>query len=769
MSEEGSQSEVVAESATLNVMDAEVASSIEAAADAGTDGKASPLDAITDIEGQGDANVFRDGGQPTGDGLAGLDDAGVGDDVQGPKGVFEANMDGTPIWTRKRSSEEEASPPPGTLEESEGDVAPVFVAENVRESTPEPETKAAPLGTDSELVTTYRDSASLGSSADEIAEARFGRDVDDLAPDERAYVDAATKADDELAARAAGSDDLAQDILTKRAEVEDAIRRADDVGPTPTRARSGGTLADVVRDVRAGDVDTDAEVSRDTIRDAETPGTEVAPRADDMPDDREVPGGEDTPPGDTPAARTDAEPDTDTPYRAPIVHEDTPYVTRSRDGGTDISDPLPPPVRGDGRSEDDTPDGTPYRAPVTHLDDPYVTRSRDGGTDVSDPLAPPTRPRADVPAEDVPRLERTAGDGPPPTERIYVQPEDIPRIGRTGGGDPPPPERVYVPPEDMPRAERQMGGDPPPPREPERVYVPPEEMPRVEGVDRPPVRADLPTLDPQRIPDRIPLPGETLLAAPVQDEPASRRLPEPPPGAPKPKRFKAAPRPDGAYPQTTGHSEVVGHLWDPSAERITSGRVAMSEPVVTRWGDNPSPIDERDVGGWDLQPTHDGIDAALDEHEVVTVSPVMAHRLRAEAEKRPGEPAVAYEVVSYEHDLPSGVTTPSRRVHVQEEDADDATVGWFEPEVHAEPDAGARRVHTPLRNGTPALNRSPHEGNAALLRAAAQLARAAAKEKPKPRQQRRKSANREEPRRRGFTAPQVVVVQESGTPKRFGL
>ena len=82
--------------------------------------------------------------------------------------------------------------------------------------------------------------------------------------------------------------------------------------------------------------------------------------------------------------------------------------------GTDISDPLPPPVRGDGRSEDDTLDGTPYRAPVTHLDDPYVTRSRDGGTDVSDPLAPPTRPRADVAAEDMPHLERDGRRRPTP-------------------------------------------------------------------------------------------------------------------------------------------------------------------------------------------------------------------------------------------------------------------------------------------------------------------------------------------------------------------
>ena len=557
-------------------------------------------------------------------------------------------MDGTPIWKRKRSSEEEAAPPPGTLEESEGDVVPVFVAENVRESTPEPETKAAPLGTDSELVTTYRDSASLGSG--ELPAPATTPEPPAPVPPWAVVQERAADLDTHnlvyyehdgktyLLPRSVRDDFESQ--KAKHGESQELVKQ---------RQRQAGSVASLRN--RGLYVPTSAEG-----------------------------------------------------YEPPELNTDA---------GVDVTDMAPE-----------------QKAEVV------------GGTDVSDPLAPPTRPRVDVPAEDMPRLERTAGDGSPPTERIYVQPEDIPRIGRTGGGDPPPPERVYVP---------------------------PEEIPRIEGVDRPPVRADLPTLDHQRIPDRLRLPGETLLAAPVQDEPTSRRLPEPPPGAPKPKRFKAAPRPDGSYPQTTGHSEVVGHLWDPSAERITSGRVAMSEPVVTRWGDDPSPRDERDVGGWDLQPKHDGIDAALDEHEVVTVSPVMARRLRAEAEKRPSEPVVAYEVVSYEHDLPSGVTTPSRRVHVQEEVADDATVGWFEPEVHAEPDAGARRVHTQLRNGTPALNRSPHEGNAALLMAAAQLARAATKEKPKPKQHRRKSAKREEPRRRGFTAPQVVVIQESGTPKRFGL
>ena len=209
--------------------------------------------------------------------------------------------------------------------------------------------------------------------------------------------------------------------------------------------------------------------------------------------------------------------------------------------------------------------------------------------------------------------------------------------------------------------------------------------------------------------------------------------------------------------KTKAFSEVVGYLYDPSRDSVVAARVGMREPEVTAWGDARPLAIEREVGAWDLTPTDDGI--VLDEHDVeVEVPPVVARRLRAEAQKRPGEIIVVYEVRDYSHDIPTSTTTPSRRLQVLEDEPGDETTGWFTLEAGYAGGSGGRRE-------TPDLRKSPNE-----LKRLVEKATKAAKQKrgKKPKRQLRRKTRKADPYR-APPLPQIVVVQERAeTRRRFG-
>ena len=256
--------------------------------------------------------------------------------------------------------------------------------------------------------------------------------------------------------------------------------------------------------------------------------------------------------------------------------------------------------------------------------------------------------------------------------------------------------------------------------------------------------------------DAVDQPSATMDMEPKGDPDGPRVLPVPP-DAPAPKEFAVTPRPDGAYPERTAHSEVVGYLYDPSRDSVVAARVGMREPEVTAWGDARPLAIEREVGAWDLTPTDDGI--VLDEHDVeVEVPPVVARRLRAEAQKRPGEIIVVYEVRDYSHDIPTSTTTPSRRLQVLEDEPGDETTGWFTLEAGYAGGSGGRRE-------TPDLRKSPNE-----LKRLVEKATKAAKQKrgKKPKRQLRRKTRKADPYR-APPLPQIVVVQERAeTRRRFG-
>ena len=226
-----------------------------------------------------------------------------------------------------------------------------------------------------------------------------------------------------------------------------------------------------------------------------------------------------------------------------------------------------------------------------------------------------------------------------------------------------------------------------------------------------------------------------------------------------------APRPDeDSYPQATEHQEVVGYLYDPSRDRFLAAAVGKGDPVVSEWGTAPPLGIERDVGAWDLTPTNDGITREEDPHDIIEVPPVVARRLKAEAQKRPGETIVAYERRNLVHDIPSNSTTPKRQLQVLEAEPGEETTGWF----GVDPDDGPARGGAASGREKPDLRQSPGEINDKYLKTLAQLAtKATAEKKPAPKRQRRR-APKTEPYR-APKLPQIVVVQERvGGGRRFG-
>ena len=283
--------------------------------------------------------------------------------------------------------------------------------------------------------------------------------------------------------------------------------------------------------------------------------------------------------------------------------------------------------------------------------------------------------------------------------------------------------------------------------------------------------------------DAVDQPSATMDMEPEDGDPDGPHVLPVPPDAPAPREFAVTPWPDGLYPESTAHSEVVGYLYDPSRDSVVAARVGMREPEVTEWGDARPLAIEREVGAWDLTPKDDGI--VLDEHDVeVEVPSVVARRLRAEAQKRPGEIIVVYEVRDYS-DIPTSTTTPSRRLQVLEDETGDEMTGWFTLEAGYASGSGGRRETPDLRkscissvlfclasvsaatcmaSSKSAIGSSPNELKR-LVEKATKAAKQNRGKKPK-RQLRRKT--KADPYR-APPLPQIVVVQERAeTRRRFG-
>ena len=65
------------------------------------------------------------------------------------------------------------------------------------------------------------------ATADDIAQSRFGKELDNLTPDEAKYVQQAQQTDEVLQTAAAQGDETAQEILTSRQPFDDAIKRTE--------------------------------------------------------------------------------------------------------------------------------------------------------------------------------------------------------------------------------------------------------------------------------------------------------------------------------------------------------------------------------------------------------------------------------------------------------------------------------------------------------------------------------------------------------------
>ena len=430
------------------------------------------------------------------------------------------------------------------------------------------------------------------------------------------------------------------------------------------------------------------------------------------------------------------------------IHESTPT---GRGVGCAGRDERGMEGRGAGTLQEDTPtnkalDGEGLGDGLQQPDAPPPTlqqRDEVAGAATTQPTV--TKPdAAAVEGEELDALAeqpKTPAAGEAPVENVDVDPFAVPGVGtRT------PPETESAGPSTDP-SETDTG-------------APGAVKSMMDDLDPSTERSPKPTGDPgggKDMMDAVDQPSATMDMEPEDGDPDGPRVLPVPPDAPAPREFAVTPRPDGAYPESTAHSEVVGYLYDPSRDSVVAARVGMREPEVTAWGDARPLAIEREVGAWDLTPTDDGI--VLDEHDVeVEVPPVVARRLRAEAQKRPGEIIVVYEVRDYSHDIPTSTTTPSRRLQVLEDEPGDETTGWFTLEAGYAGGSGGRRE-------TPDLRKSPNE-----LKRLVEKATKAAKQKrgKKPKRQLRRKTRKADPYR-APPLPQIVVVQERAeTRRRFG-
>ena len=579
---------------------------------------------------------------------------------------------------------------------------------------------------------------------EDIARARFDKDMADLAPEESRYVELAQQSDDALKQLDAQGDNTAKEILQARADITEAANLGEDAGRSAYTASRGRSVA---REgpVKEATLDTPESVRQERPEDrqdfTESESGLFVPenqgmrgeggRLDEGDDifgvrDPAAPGRVTDPPAGEPRV-------TDPPAGEPRVTDPPagePRVTDPPAGEPRVTDPpageprVTDPPAGEPRVTDppaDEPRITPPPPPERIGDPPPPPPERTPPPPPPERTPPPPPPERTPPP---PPPERTPP--PPPPERTPPPPPPE----RIGDPPPPPPERTPPPPPP------ERIGDPPPPP-PERTPPPPRDDPRVTDPD-----------------DAIRIPGETVRRDEPEREPDDpttfpRRIK--PPGSrqidddPTP-----TPRPEGHYPRQIAHRESVEYSFDPESGEYNAQVVESTDPVVVNWDQSAPSRDERLVGSWDVTPGADGVDATKSEQGKEIPFPAhLKAKLRKEAE-REGRAVSNTKKVVYTHDLDSRET--STRVNPSSAGAP----GRGSARVY---ESGAARV-SESANGAPAGELNPHFQKIMEQQTKAQQERKTG--------QKRHASRRSEDKQQSYKLPEIVVIQNGGGVKRVG-
>ena len=644
--------------------------------------------------------------------------------------------------------------------------AGMYLDESITAPTYGGRVKANVLG----LVDTVRGNPGVvkrASTAEEIAESRFGKSVDDLTPDEAQYVGMSQQSDSALTTAASQGDSTAKGILQDRADLEEAFS----MGNAPDFRYSDGRPAIRPQEFGSGGVASAIDTMRDVTRPQDT---EFVQRDSGLyvPESTTQRTSFDLPPGERDRLVTEPR----------IDGDGAPLTQGGRGAGNMYSNDVPPGETGDPRIDgnitpprestviDDTPTVVvPPRVPDVPPGEPVVVPPYvppeviETTPPVVPPYVPPevieTTPPVVPPYVPPEVIETTPPVVPPyvPPEVIETTPPVVPPyvppevIETTPPVVPPyvPPEVIettppvvppYVPPEVIETTPPVV-----PPYVPPEViettepvvppYVPPEviEEPVVVPPYVPPVRPDDPD-DP-----RLPGPGETERRVVVDDgreDPSRlrkrRRLPGPEGNAiegPEP-----APRPPDSYPRQVGHRERVEYSYDPASGKYSATVVESSEPVVTGWDENPPDGEARAVGGWDVQPGPDGVVAEKNAGEM-EIPPHIRKRLREQAE-RDGAPVSRSDTLDYSHDLDTR-ETDRRRYNLSAAKQSRPTAGLPEEGLSEK----YRAISDHLKKQPQQLKTSPG-GN----------------------QRRRSRGSEDKPK--GYKMPEIVIVQEQQSSGR---
>ena len=235
----------------------------------------------------------------------------------------------------------------------------------------------------------------------------------------------------------------------------------------------------------------------------------------------------------------------------------------------------------------------------------------------------------------------------------------------------------------------------------------------------------------------LPPPGDTILRTregrPIRPGGPVRLGDEVPPTEDAP---EAAARPTGSYPRAIEHQERVEFNYDPETGHVDAKVMDSTEPVVTGWDSSPPERDERAVGTWDVTPTDEGVTVTSDGR--VSIPEDIKDRLKAQAEET-GEPASTTVTLRYQHDLDTRSTRSEYR-------------------------GGPAEMAEALREQRPAGELS--EKYKLMLE---NLQRKVEEKQPTARAGRRRSASRRDDLKKpNYSLPQIVVVQEAASPRRFG-
>ena len=267
------------------------------------------------------------------------------------------------------------------------------------------------------------------------------------------------------------------------------------------------------------------------------------------------------------------------------IHESTPTTGRGVGNALDgMSDGME--GRGAGTLQEETPttgkgagkalDGEGLGVGLQQPDAPPPTLQQDEEAGAA--TTQPTVAKPDAAAVEGAELDAlaeqptTPAAGEAPVENVDVDPFAVPGVGtRT------PPETESADPSTDP-SETDTG-------------APGAVKSMMDDLDPSTERSPKPTGDPgggKDMMDAVDQPAATMDMEPEDGDPDGPRVLPVPPDAPSPKEFAVTPRPDGAYPESTAHSEVVGYLYDPSRDSVVAARLGMREPEVTAWGDAPA-------------------------------------------------------------------------------------------------------------------------------------------------------------------------------------